>query len=55
MNNSLSDYLNAHSLPLDSKIFVIVGQYDDLRQELVKRGWVEHEQSANKYSEIMAK
>jgi hypothetical protein len=50
MASAVSDYLKEHSLPNDVKIFVILGHYDDLRQDLLARGegWVEHEFSSNK-------
>jgi tubulin monoglycylase TTLL3/8 len=31
------------AIPKDAKIFVILGHYDDVRQELLRRGWFEHE------------
>lgn len=30
----------------DAKLFVVIGHYDDLRQEMLKRGWVEHEHTS---------
>jgi len=51
MSRAVTDYLTEHTLPLDTKIFVILGHYDDMRQELLRRGgWVEHEFSDNKHN-----
>ena len=51
MASAISEYLTEHSLPKDSKIFVILGHYDDMRQDLLDRGegWVEHEFSSIKH------
>lgn len=43
MAKAVSKFLSERSLPKDSKVFTIIGHYDDMRQEFLKRGWVEHE------------
>ena len=49
----MAEYLKERSLPCDAKIFVILGHYDDMRQELINRGgWVEHEFSVNKHNHL---
>ena len=48
MDRSVASYLKEHSLPLDQKIFLVIGHYDDVRQEMLRKGWVEHDFAARK-------
>ncbi len=43
MENALTTFRKERDLPKDSKVFVVIGHYDDLRQEMLARGWAEHE------------
>lgn len=36
-------YKESRGLPSDTKIFKILGKYHKLRDEFVRRGWVEHD------------
>lgn len=36
-------YKESRGLPPETKIFKILGKYYKLRDELVRRGWVEHD------------
>lgn len=42
MNKALKKYNQENNLPKDQKIFIVIGHYDDVRVEMVRRGWVEH-------------
>ncbi len=47
VSKAIATFLKERSLPKDSKIFTIIGHYDDMRQEFLRRGWVEHEHDKN--------
>lgn len=42
MSREIQAHLKENQLPKDTKLFVILGHYDDLRVEMLSRGWVEH-------------
>jgi tubulin monoglycylase TTLL3/8 len=46
MKKAVKEHFKEHKLGKDTKLFVIIGHYDDLRQEMLRRGWVEHESHA---------
>ena len=35
-----------HGLPADQRLFIVIGHYDDVRDEMIRRGWIEHEHPA---------
>eukprot|EP00347_Sterkiella_histriomuscorum_P020315 403338280 len=43
----IQKYLRNNNLASDTKLFTICGHYDDVRQELLRRGWVEHVRQAD--------
>lgn len=48
MKRTVQKYISENStverpIPKDAKLFVILGHYDNFRQEMLRRGWVEHQ------------
>ena len=43
MERALTAFRSLNDRSKDARVFVVIGHYDDLRQEMLARGWVEHE------------